>query len=236
MFKISSHVRYSEVDYKGNMTVDAIVNYMQDVCMLQSEKVGLGVNQANEMPGIWFLASWQIEIVRVPKVYEEIDIFTYPYRFKGILGSRYFEIKNNSGEILVKANSIWSYLDIKTHVPRRIDQIQIDRYEPDDIVPDMEVLPRKIDLPQTEADQLAPLHVRIEQIDTNMHVNNCEYIRSFLEATGIADTPGIIRAEYKKSAVMGDVFYPYIYKEGNRTVGDLRDANGESYATVEFIF
>ena len=37
------------------------------------------------------------------------------------------------------------------------------------------------------------------------------------------------------SAVLGDVFYPYVNEENGKYVVDLRDAEGVSYAVIEFI-
>lgn len=236
MFKIYSHVRYSEVDNEGNMTVDSIVNYLQDAVMLHSDTLKLGVRYLDQLSGYWFLSSWQIEVIRTPKVFENIEIMTEPYEFKGAMGNRYFEMKTTDGEVLVKANSTWVYLDAKTGMPHKVDEAQTRTYMSDKpILPDMECMHRKIKLPE-ELAAYNPIPVRLSQIDTNQHVNNCEYIRTFLEASEVTRIPKRIRAEYKSQARMGDVFYPYIYKDEKCCTGDLRDENGKSFAAVEFVF
>ena len=42
-----------------------------------------------------------------------------------------------------------------------------------------------------------------------------------------------VRVDYKKSAVYGDIIYPGIAQEPERTVVELRDEAGETYAVVE---
>ena len=108
---MNSHVRYSEADHNGLITPDALINYFQDCTMVHSELCGRGVTNASKAEGYWFLASWQADIIRTPKLFENINITTIPYEFKGFFGSRNFLITTDDGEELVKANSVWIYLD-----------------------------------------------------------------------------------------------------------------------------
>ena len=43
-----------------------------------------------------------------------------------------------------------------------------------------------------------------------------------------------LRAEYKKQAFLGDVLYPCVVGEDQRTIVSLQDQAGKAYATVEF--
>lgn len=45
-----------------------------------------------------------------------------------------------------------------------------------------------------------------------------------------------MRVEYKKSAVYGDMIYPRIAAEDDRTVVELCDENAKPYAVIEFRF
>lgn len=182
MYTMKSHVRYSEADSEGLITPDALVNYLQDCTMLHSESVGRGVANLRNAKGYWFLASWQIQILRTPRLYENILITTIPYEFKGFFGSRNFKINNEAGEELVRANSVWVYLDSRTHSPARVPKEEGEAYGEIGPKLDMEYAPRKIKLPD-ELDEYPAIPVKPQQIDTNQHVNNCEYIRTFMEAT-----------------------------------------------------
>ena len=42
-----------------------------------------------------------------------------------------------------------------------------------------------------------------------------------------------LRVDYKKSAVLGDMIYPRLTVEQERTVVELCDADGNAYAIVE---
>ena len=237
MFTISMKVPFSQVDADGNMALDAIVDALQDCTMFHCDSIGRSVVDLSGESGYWYIASWQIQILRAPKAFEIITVTTNPYEFKGFFGSRCYEIHSANGEQLVRANSTWVYLDSKTHSPARIPEEEGRRYG--DFMPpvDMDFAPRKIKLPpEDQMKKLEPVPVRYCQLDTNRHVNNCEYIRTFMDVTGLYGLPAQIRVEYKLAAKEGDTFYPYIYKDDTKCVVDLRGEGKTDYASIEVIY
>ncbi len=233
IFSMDGKIRYSEVDEDGMLTVGALVNYLQDSTMLHSESIGGGLKILNENKEGWFLYSWQIDVEKIPELYENITIHTSPYEFKGFFGGRNFWIENELGEKMVVANSIWIFMDVETQTPKRIYPEISAIYEP--LLPkiDMEYTSRKIKMPD-EFESLEPIKVHQSQIDTNHHVNNSQYIITAMKAAGLQQMPKRIRAEYKKAAVLDDIFYPFVNTQNDNYTVDLRNAAGESFATVTF--
>ncbi|MCI7263363.1 MAG: thioesterase, partial [Clostridiaceae bacterium] len=92
MYTFESRVRYSETDEYGRLTVNGIMNYLQDCSTFQSEDLGLGIRYLEEKKKAWWLNSWQIVIDRQPRFAERIRISTWPHGFKGIYGYRNFTI------------------------------------------------------------------------------------------------------------------------------------------------
>ena len=45
---------------------------------------------------------------------------------------------------------------------------------------------------------------------------------------------GYLRVEYKRSAVLGDVMIPMVFREQDRVVVALQDREGSVFAVVEF--
>ena len=76
--------------------------------------------------------------------------------------------------------------------------------------------------------------VRKYHIDTNEHVNNCQYVQMALEAVEKELNVHQVRVEYKHSAVYNDSILPRVAEEDNRTVVELCDPEGHIYAVVEF--
>ena len=234
MFSIDEQIRYSEVNEDGKITIPALINLMQDCCMLHSETVGHGISHLKETGEFWFLASWQIDVIKTPYLYEKIKVVTNPYDFKGVFGCRNFEIKDrDTGERLVIANSIWVYVELATGSPKKAPADEAAAYGMGEKF-EMNYAPRKIKLPQNFA--AGPtITVRRDMIDTNHHMNNCQYVQVAMDAVNRVKMPAEIRAEYKKSALLGNEITCFVSQEPDRTVVDLRDAYGVSYATVEFI-
>lgn len=236
MYSMDGRVRYSEVDFDGIITLDAIVNYLQDCAMLHSEEVGRGVrNISSDAKGFWLMASWQIDIVKAPRYYDVIRVVTSPYEFKGFFGGRNIAILDEDGQYLVKANTMWVYMNKASGKPDRIPADEAEAYAPFGEKLDMEYMPRKIILPERMT-KLSEVPVRLDQIDTNHHVNNCEYVRTAMAVSGIYELPKTLRVEYKQAAVMGDDFCPEEYRDDNRCVIDLHGQDGTPFAVVEFIF
>ena len=73
---------------------------------------------------------------------------------------------------------------------------------------DMEYADRKIALPEGFV-ECPSFPVRKYHIDTNEHVNNCQYVQMALEALEEEPVVARLRVEYKKSAVCGDIIVPH---------------------------
>ena len=232
MYAFESRVRFSEIDHTERMTLPALVNYFQDCSTFHSESLGLGIEALKEKGKVWILSSWQIVVVRYPKMGEEIRVETWPTGFEKMCGTRNFCMKTKEGEVLAYANSIWVYMDIVKGRPTRPDAEETAAYGEEKPL-DMDYAPRKILLPQETVSQTC-FPVRRFQIDTNEHVNNCQYIQMALEVIPECERSSKIRVEYKKSAVLGDMICPKTAVEERRKVVELCDETDGIFAVVEF--
>ena len=214
MYEFNSRVRYSEIDHHGTLTLPALINYFQDCSTFQSEDVGLGTEVLKAEKRAWILSYWQVIAERYPALGERITIGTFPTEFKGLFGNRNFYLKDESGNMIAKAYSVWVFLDTETGRPVRPEEKDIKPYG--------------------MGEALEAFPVRRYHIDTNEHVNNCQYVQMALEFLPADRQFRQIRVEYKKSAVLGDVIYPKRSREEDRTVIELCAEDGRPYAVVEF--
>lgn len=232
MYTFESRIRYSEVDHTETLTLPSLINYFQDCSTFQSEEIGLGISVLKGRGKVWILSSWQIEVKRYPKFGEQVQTETWATGFKGFYGTRNFRMKTKDGEVLAYANSLWVFMDIKSGRPFRPTAEDVEAYQAEAPL-QMEEVSRKITLPEV-TEEKAVFPVRRDQIDTNEHVNNCQYIQMATEAMPECARAGRIRVEYKKSAVLGDMIYPKTASEEERNVVELCDADGKPFAVVEF--
>ena len=231
-YTFGSRIRFSEVDHTMRITLPGIVNYFQDCSIFQSEGLGRGVAYLKEKKRAWVLSSWQVEVERYPKLGEEIKVSTWATDFKGMFGSRNFCMEDERGGYAACANSLWVYMDIEKGRPVKPSEEETAAYGKGAPL-DMEYASRKIPLPE-EMVQYPGFPVRKSYIDTNEHVNNCQYVQMAAEAADEERDIHGIRAEYKRSAVCGDIIIPEVYRDTRRTVVKLGDEQGRPYAVIEF--
>ena len=82
VFSFDSTIRYSEVDSKCVLTLEALTNYFQDCSVFQSEALNIGMDYLKHENMAWVLASWQICIDRLPRLDEKVTISTWAYDMK----------------------------------------------------------------------------------------------------------------------------------------------------------
>ena len=232
MYEFDSRVRYSEVDHHGTMTVPALINYFQDCSTFQSEQLGYGMDVLKKEKKAWVLAYWQVIVKRYPKLCERITVGTFASGFKGMFGNRNFYMKDESGEQIACANSIWVYMDVEKGKPVRVDKEQAEAYGIDEPL-EMPYEDRKIEEAESYEEK-APFPVRKYHIDTNEHVNNCQYVQMAMDYLPENFKIHQMRAEYKQQARLNDVICPARAVDENKTTVLLNDQKGEPYAVVEF--
>lgn len=231
IYEFDSRVRYSEIDHRGTMTLPALINYFQDCSTFHSESVGLGMERLKQEKKAWVLSYWQIIIDRYPKLYEKITTGTFATEFKGLFGNRNFYMKDEEDRQIACANSIWVFMDLEKGRPCRPSEEDIGPYGVNTPL-DMPYEDRKISVPET-FEEKDPFPVRKYHIDTNEHVNNCQYVQMALEMLPGDLSVHQVRVDYKKSAVLGDMIYPGIAREQERIVTELRDKEKRPYAVIE---
>ena len=233
MYEIKHRVRYSEISPNQHVPIGQIVKYFQDCSTFNSEDIGLGLEYLEKTGYAWLLAAWQIEIIRYPAIGEEIVIATWPYDKKGILAYRNFEIRDLEGNRIAMANSIWFYMNLKTGVPKRIEDKDVDAYGQEEKLP-MQYKARKIKLPALQWEDQEDFPVKKADLDTNGHVNNARYIEMAMEYMDIQNFIISMRADYRKSAVFGDRIYPRVCRNEAFTYVELCDRDYEPYVIIEF--
>ncbi len=234
MYQMTREVTYSQV--RRNLKVDMaeLVQYFQDCVLAQSEVIGKGIEETQRSMTAWFLSAWQIEVERYPQFREEVTIRTWPYDFKSMYGYRNFDVIDSEGKTIVKANSIWIFMDLKKMRPTKPTQENIKGYEIGKAL-DMEYASRKINVLSDEykIESAQPITVKYTFLDSNEHVNNGRYVKEAMDYLPIDKNLRQMRVDYRKAATYGDKMYPHIYK--NEEIWQLvfADEKGSPYVIVE---
>lgn len=232
MYSYKSRIRYSELDETGHLRLEALLDYFQDCSTFHSEDIGLGVDYLKDRNLVWVLSSWQIVAERYPKLGENVIIGTSPYEFKGFIGFRNFLMRDEAGNNLAYANTIWSLLNTKTGKPAKPSEEMLKGYVLEPKL-DMEYAPRRIAIPE-DGRVGEGIQVRAHHLDTNHHVNNGQFVRIAIDSLGRSYPVRQLRAEYKKQAVLGDVLIPCVAEtKDHKCVVTLKDKDGTVCCIVE---
>ena len=99
---------------------------------------------------------------------------------------------------------------------------------------EMEYAPRKIALPG-ECREEEAFVVMKQHLDSNHHVNNCQYVRMAEDYLPKGFVVSQMRAEYKQQARLYHRICPQVAAEEQKVTVLLNDENGAAYAVVEFL-
>ena len=226
IFEKRYEIRYSELDSRLNgggsfigrhASLPAIITFWQDTgmaqtAMLESDPLTKAANTAY----VWFLLSWRVEVYRYPAYGETVVSRTWATGFDGVYGYRDYTLLSEDGELLAAASTVWASLDSGTGKLKRCSKEVADSYG---ICEDRafegaagsasaesnasaEVWKMRIGKNRS---RIAEVEVRRSDIDSNVHVNNVNYIRMALDAYAGAGDIHSLTVNYKKAAVFGDV-------------------------------
>ncbi len=232
MYSFKSRVRYSEIDKDKKMDLYSIINYFQDCSIFQSEDIGMGLAYLEKNKRVWLMNAWQIIVNRFPVLGEEITISTWAYDFNSMYGYRNFMIEDSSVQPAAIANSIWVYMNTENNCPVKVTEKDIRGYNPEKKY-DMDYAPRKIAIPRN-MNALTGFPVIRSNIDTNNHVNNGQYIKMAEEFLPSGYRIRQMRAEYRMSAVLGDIIVPMVCSENNTYTVVLANTEGKPFTIIEF--
>lgn len=233
MYTWNSRVRFSEIGENKRLTLDGILNYFQDSSTFHSEDIGNGMEVVESLKRVWVLSSWQIVVNEYPKIGENITLGTWPYDFNRFFGGRNFIMYGEDGRVLAYANSLWTYLNSENGRPARVDERVLELYKLEPKY-DMEYADRKIALPEEMMMQKS-FPVEVYHLDTNHHVNNGQYVKMAGVYLPQDFEIAQMRAEYKKSALLGDIICPKVWMDEQKMIVSLEDESGNAFAVIEFL-
>ena len=235
MYSFSSRIRYSEVDQDENLSITALVDYMQDCSTFQSEHLGVGLAHLRSLGRAWLLAAWNLYVDKLPHFCDEIITSTWAYGFTNTFGLRNFTMTSPDGGLYACADSQWFVFDTEAMAPRKVIQEDVDAYMSDAGERlDLPKLQRKIAVPDGGS-PMTPITVMEHHLDSNHHVNNAQYVDMAMRALDLPFERGRIDVQYRQAAVLGDVIVPRVCEvEGGHVVG-LENPDGIVFAAVRVL-
>lgn len=230
MYEFKSRIRYSEVDCFGKLNIVGILNYFQDCSTFHTEESGIGVEKLHEEDFVWVLSNWNVVITRYPRMGESITIGTFPYEYKGFFGRRNYIMKDEAGQTLAMADTLWAFLNYKEGTLARIPKAIGMSQEMEPRLP-IERVRGKIIIPE-KLEEIEPVIITNRYIDVNQHVNNVQHVSIMLDCVENKDY-GKVRVEYRKQVKPGEIVIPYVGNNESGKLVVLKDKEGQVCSVME---
>jgi medium-chain acyl-[acyl-carrier-protein] hydrolase len=180
---------------------------MEDIAITQSEERGVGLDYYHEKQVAWMLTRWKIDFFKLPKFNQTVKLLTTPRAFRGFYANREFEFYDESDELIIKANTLWVFVNIATRHPIKIPENMYNHYGITD--DDMKKFSRLDVVPAAgRIDESRNFQVYFKDIDTNRHVNNTLYIEWAIETMPeeikMSHRMNSLKVNYIKETNLGD--------------------------------
>ena len=112
----------SAIDENGHVNNVAYVQWMQDIAVEHYEAIG-GVNPMQLIGATWVVREHRIEYLLPAFAEEEIEIRTWVENVRRVRSLRKYEfIRKTDGKTLVRGETDWVFVDVKTGMPRGIPE------------------------------------------------------------------------------------------------------------------
>jgi medium-chain acyl-[acyl-carrier-protein] hydrolase len=242
IFTKEYEIHYYEVDIKKRLLMTSLIDFLGDIATDHSEKLGVGMDYLRENNMAWVLHNWDIDMYKYPVYGDKITIRTTPYAFKKFYGYRRFEIFNENGEVIGKAESLWILINTERKRPIRVPEYIGNIYGVEGEGEETFEFPGLQNPSRIDCEK--EFKVRYTDIDTNMHVNNAKYpgwaIESVPMEVVLNKTLKNIKVIYGKETKYGDTIkvLSEIKEENNKTIclHKIEDKEGKELTQLETIW
>ena len=230
-------VDISHVDFSKRVKLSSLFVYFQDIAVLHGNNLNLDMKtMEEEHRALWVLARMRVDIERYPVWGEKIILETWPNKPNKIECTRNFLIKDQEGNILVRAISTWVLMDIDTRRLKKADSVW-----PQDL---SYIEQKAIDCrlgglkAKGELDFLHNRKVGYSDIDVNEHLNNAKYVDFITDCFSIDEHKAYnidsIEVNYSKEALPGDTIG--LYKDMSQIDSNIVYIEGINKENDELIF
>jgi acyl-CoA thioester hydrolase len=112
----------NSIDENGHVNNVAYVQWMQDIAMEHYESIG-GTNPMQLVGATWVVREHRVEYLLPAFSGEVIEIKTWVENVRRVRSLRKYEfVRKSDGKVLVKGETDWVFVDVKTGVPLAIPE------------------------------------------------------------------------------------------------------------------
>tara|TARA_B100000575_G_scaffold294657_1_gene312751 strand:- start:6832 stop:7572 length:741 start_codon:yes stop_codon:yes gene_type:complete len=174
-------VRASETAPNERIHLSALARLFQEVAGNNAKKLSFDIKDIQNQNISWILHRLQIQIKRLPKWRENIEIRTWPALGDSLKAIRNYEVWDTKNNLIVKSISYWMIIDLDSRKPKRIPKDILNRRFPERPHALEPTNSRLQAFNPSEAEQEIRMQSYAYHLDMNNHINNTHYIDWMLE-------------------------------------------------------
>lgn len=176
-FNLPYEVAYYDTDLTGKMTLERLIA----VAILVSEKQSTSLNRdASFLKPLglgWVITEYQMEISEMPKLFDQLKIYTRATTWNKFFCYRDFWVENEAGEKIITIHSTFVLMDLETRKIKTVPENVIAPFKGEK----SNKIKRGEKLPEVALTNSLPYRVRYFDLDVNQHVNNSKYFSWMLD-------------------------------------------------------
>jgi len=129
-FKTQLRVRYQEMDALGHVNNAVYQHYLEQAAVEHSEHLGFNQKRCESLGGVFVMRRIEIDYLRPAVAGDTLEVTTWLQTMRGPRAIRRYEIRQQGDEqILVAAEALWVWVDIKAIRPKAIPRPLIEAFE-----------------------------------------------------------------------------------------------------------
>lgn len=228
-FKQEYIVKSYETDCHGFLRLLTLMNLLQDMAVTHADILGFGFEECRKRGVLWVGANYVLNIARWPQMNEKITIETWPSEEKMWGAIRDFAVKDEYGEVVIKASSLWVLVDTQRRRP-----VQLRKHFPDyEPIAEHALVTDFPKIPMVENVSMQNLFkVRFDDIDVNHHVNNAVFLlwasESLENEFRSSHYPSEIEIQFKKEVLYGSTIVVKTERHENESIHLISESQENS--------
>lgn len=223
-----------DIDACYKATNKAMMEYLENIACIHSDKVGEGISNIDVTKSVWILLDWKFKVIERPIYGQTIKVRTWSRKMEKCSAYRDFQILDKNGDILAIATSKWVLLNAETRKIKRIQEEVAKKYESENTICVFNEELEKLLEPENEEKHMQ-LKIRKTDIDINNHVNNLNYLDlayEILPDEVYKSDIKNVRITYKHQTNPGEIVNLSYMKKNEKNVITIKTENKETLHSI----
>ncbi len=173
IYKKVYNLRGSDFNRFLEIKPSAVLDLFQDIAGIHAVDSGSGFHAMLERGFLWVVMKVKYEIIKMPSMYQTVNVVTWPKEPHRLDFERDYLILNEQDEVLIKGTSQWALINSDTRKIARVTNVydQIDEFCHDNAFEEKIVRIQDFN----EVTPATRVTSGFSELDSNGHVNNTRY-------------------------------------------------------------